>query len=300
MIMPGKPLLSEYNRQESGYACPLCGGHIYAGEPCGSCFLPSKVIESIRARREPSRFVIVMGPSGVGKTVYLGMLLDLLARGAGGLRGLSRSPFSLTLHRNLILALERQRFPEKTPVETDRWNWLHCEVLAPRSKGSIDVVTPDVAGEAVMYEMESPGTNKTIRALINRCAGLVVLIDLVQVVAEGQGQELFAMQLLSYLDTLRPGKKKSRKVEVPVSIVFTKADLFEEWIEDPDAFAKGNVSGLYAQCRSRLERYAFYCSGVAGSSARLIDDTGQESLVPLRVEPRGVIEPFAWMVDQIA
>ena len=96
-----------------------------------------------------------------------------------------------------------------------------------------------------MYEMENPGTNKTIRALISRCAGMVVLIDLVQVVADGQGQELFAMQLLSYLDALRPGRKKSRKVEVPVAVVFTKADLFEEWIGDPEAFARGNVSGLH-------------------------------------------------------
>lgn len=298
--MSNRPYLSEYNRQQSTHACPLCGGHTYEGEPCGSCFVPYKVIESIRSRPHPPQFVVVIGPTGVGKTVYLGMLLDLLSRGVGGLRGLSRSPFSLTLHRNLILALERQRFPEKTPVETDRWNWLHSEIIAPKGKGGVDVVTPDVAGEAVMNEMENPGTNKTIRALINRCSGMVVLIDLVQVVADGQGQELFAMQLISYLDTLRPGRKKSRKLEVPVAIVFTKADLFEEWIVNPEEFAKGNVAGLYAQCKSRLEHCSFYCSGVAGSSARLLDDSGQESLIPLRVEPRGVIEPFAWMVDQIA
>ena len=235
--MSRSPLLSEYNRQRSDYACPLCGGHTYEGETCGSCFLPFKVIESIRSRPHPPRFVVVLGPTGVGKTVYLGMLLDLLSRGVGGLRGLSRSPYSLTLHRNLILALERQRFPEKTPLETDRWNWLHCEILGPRGKGAADIVTPDVAGEAVMSEMENPGTNKTIRALISRCAGMVVLVDLVEVVADGQSQELFAMQLISYLDALRPGRKKSRKLEVPVAVVFTKADLFEEWISDPESFA---------------------------------------------------------------
>jgi len=297
--MSRSPLLSEYNRQRSDYACPLCGGHTYEGEPCGSCFLPFKVMESIRSRPHPPRFVVVLGPTGVGKTVYLGMLLDLLSRGVGGLQGLSRSPYSLTLHRNLILALERQRFPEKTPLETDRWNWLHCEILGPRGKGAADIVTPDVAGEAVMSEMENPGTNKTIRALISRCAGMVVLVDLVEVVADGQSQELFAMQLISYLDALRPGRKKSRKLEVPVAVVFTKADLFEEWINDPESFARGNVSSLHAQCQARLERCSFYCSGVAGSSAKLVDDSGQESLVPLRVEPRGIVEPFAWMVSKL-
>jgi energy-coupling factor transporter ATP-binding protein EcfA2 len=298
--MTTKPLLTEYNRHQSDTNCPLCGGHTYEGEPCGSCFVPFKVIESIRSRPCPPKFVVVLGPTGVGKTVYLGMLLDLLSRGVGGYHGLSRSPFSLTLHRNLILALERQRFPEKTPVETDRWNWLHCEILTPKSRGAVDVVTPDVAGEAVMYELENPGNNKTIRALISRCSGMVVLVDLVEVVADGQSQELFAMQLISYLDALRPGKRKSRKVDVPVAVVFTKADLFEDWIHDPVEFARGNVSGLYGQCQSRLEHFAFYCSGVAGSCGKLVGSDGQETLVPLRVEPRGVIEPFAWMLGQLA
>jgi len=128
---------------------------------------------------------------------------------------------------------------------------------------------------------------------------MVVLVDLVEVVADGQSQELFAMQLISYLDALRPGRKKSRKLEVPVAVVFTKADLFEEWISDPESFARGNVSSLHAQCQARLEQCSFYCSGVAGSSAKLVDDSGQESLVPLRVEPHGIVEPFAWMVSKL-
>ena len=177
---------------------------------------------------------------------------------------------------------------------------MHCEVSGSRRGQQFDVVTPDVAGDAVMAELDSPKSNKTVRSLIGRCSALVVLADIVQVVADGQGQELFAMQLISYLDTLRPGKRKTRKVEVPVAIVFTKADLFEEWIGDPDAFAKGNVAGLYAQCQSRLDRFSFHCSGVAGSSANLVNDSGQESLIPLRVEPHGVIEPFAWMINQMA
>ena len=107
------------------------------------------------------------------------------------------------------------------------------------------------------------------------------------------------MQLISYLDALRPGRKKSRKLEVPVAVVFTKADLFEEWISDPESFARGNVSSLYAQCQARLEQCSFYCSGVAGSSAKLVDGSGRESLVPLRVEPRGIVEPFAWMVSKL-
>jgi hypothetical protein len=279
-------------------SCPLCEGHLFEGEPCGSCHAPAKVIESIFYRDREPRFVGVLGPSGVGKTVYLGMLLDLLSRGAGGLHGIAKGPFSLALHRNLILALERQRFPDKTPLEADRWDWVHCEVTAGKRGPVFDIVTPDVAGEAVMTELENPKSNQTIRSLIGRCAGLVVLADITQVVADGQGQELFAMQLISYLDSLRPVRKRG-KVEVPVAVVFTKADLYDGSIRDPDAFARSNAPALWRLCDSRLRRYRFYCSGVAGSTGLLVDRDGGETLVPLRVEPHGVIEPFAWMLTQI-
>jgi hypothetical protein len=292
------PYRQDYHLSSGDFPCPLCGGSSREDEPCGTCNLPFKVIASILNRPSPPRFLGVLGPTGVGKTVYLGMLLDLLARGVHGLHGLAQSPFTLSLHRNLILALERQRFPEKTPVESDRWDWVHCAIYAGKSKTPYDIVTPDVAGEAVMGELENPGTYKTIRALIGRCAGLVVLIDVVQAIADGQGQELFAMQLLSYLDALKP-RKRDRKIDVPVAIVFTKTDLWEEWIRDPEAFARANASALYKQCRIRLERCSFYFSGVAGSTGRLIDQNGQDMLVPLRVEPRGIVEPFAWMINQL-
>jgi Double-GTPase 2 len=279
--------------------CPLCDGHLFEGDACGTCHAPASVIDSIVYRERDPRFIGVLGPSGVGKTVYLGMLLDMLARGAGGLNGTAKGPFSLALHRNTILALERQRFPEKTPNEADRWDWVHCEVTAGKRSRVIDIVTPDVAGEAVQAELESPKSNPTIRALISHCAGLVVLADVLQVVSDGKGQELFAMQLVSYLDSLQSSNRRG-KIDIPVAIVFTKADLLEGFIRDPDAFARANAPALRRLCETRLKRFKFYCSGVAGSTGTLVDRDGYESLVPLRIEPRGVIEPFAWLFGQLA
>lgn len=277
--------------------CPLCNQPFVWGSPCNQCFAPAEVIDSILSRRVPPRFLGVVGPSGVGKTVYLGMLLDLLARGAGGLSGVARGPFSLTLQRNLMLALERQRFPDKTPSEPDRWHWVHAEVSSTRRRAVCDIVTPDVAGEAVMQEIERPGSYPTILALIARCAGLVVLADVLKIAADGQAQELFAIQLLSYLDSIRSNSRG--QVDMPVAIVFTKSDLCDQPIEDPDTFARSNAPALYRLCRNRLKRVHFFCSGVAGATGRLIDAAGYETLVPLRVEPRGVIEPFAWLMEQI-
>jgi hypothetical protein len=297
--MSNKTLLLEYRAgHKNSSTCPLCEGHVYQGDPCGGCYAPADVIESIAAAGRPPRFVGVLGPSGVGKTVYLGMLLDMLSRGDGGLHGMARGPFSLGLHRNLVLALEHQRFPGKTPNEPDRWQWVHCEVSAGRRGRAFDIVTPDVAGEAVQAELERPKSNKIIRALIARCRGLVVLIDTLEVVGDGQGQELFAMQLISYLDALRTSRR-GRKVDVPVALVFTKADLCEEAFRDPSRFARANAPGLARVCESRLRNFRFYGSAVAGSTARLVDPSGGEILVPLRVEPRGIIEPFAWLMTQV-
>jgi hypothetical protein len=285
--------------RDSYVECPLCESPIYVGEPCGRCFAPAEVTRSILGRGEQPHFVGVLGPSNVGKTVYLGMLLDLLSRGAGGLHGVAHGAFSLELHRNLMLALERQRFPAKTPTEPDRWQWVHCEVNGGKKRPEFDLVTPDVAGEAVAGELASPRSNPTVRALIARCSALIVLVDILQVIAEGQSQELFAMQLVSYLDSLRPSARRG-KVQVPVALVFTKTDLCEEPIDDPAEFARSNAPGLWRLCETRLARYRFFTSGVAGSAAKLIDLDGREMLVPLRVEPRGVVEPLAWLLTQIS
>ncbi|MGE3821727.1 MAG: hypothetical protein AB7I30_20130, partial [Isosphaeraceae bacterium] len=97
----------------------------------------------------------------------------------------------------------------------------------------------------------------------------------------------------------RPTKGGKGKVDVPVAIVFTKADLHEGAIRDPESFAKTNAPALWRLSQSRLKHCRFYCSGVAGATGRLLDRDGGEVLVPLRVEPRGIVEPFAWLMGQI-
>lgn len=279
-------------RLDSPSSCPLCGSRL-EDLSCGQCYAPSEVIDSILGRGGSPHYIGILGPSGVGKTVYLGMLLDLLAHGAGGLYGMARGPFSLSLQRQVMLALERQRFPEKTPVEADRWQWVHCEVTTERRRSGFDLVTPDVAGEAVAAELETPGTNPTVRTLIARCAGLAVLIDTVGVIAEGQAQEMFAMQLVTYLDALHGSRR--RKVDVPVALIFTKADLCDEPIDDPETFARSHAPALWRMCEARLRHFRFFRSSVAGSCGCLVDRDGGQGLVPLRIEPRGIIEPFAWL-----
>lgn len=271
-------------------SCPLCDGS------CTTCLVPAEVAQSIQARGRNPRFTAILGPSNVGKTVFLGMLLDLLARGASGMHGVPRGSFSLALHRNVLLALEKQRFPEKTPNEPDRWQWVHCDVTMTRGRTekALDIVSPDVAGEAVATELATPNSNPIIRSLIAKCSGLVVLIDLAAVVDEGGEAEIFAMQLIAYLVSLR-SQRWGRKVDIPVALVFTKSDLSEEAILKPDSFARANAGALWRICEKQLRHFKFFSSGVAGSVGWLVGPDNQVSLAPLRVEPRGIIEPFAWL-----
>lgn len=283
--------------RDSSVACPVCGHPCTLGHSCGRCLAPDAIIRALLERRGRPRFVAILGPSGVGKTVYQGMLLDLLSRGYGGLSGVARGPFSLALQRNLMLALEHQRFPEKTPSEPDRWHWLHCEVSTRRHSPIFDIIGIDVAGESVMHELEHPGSNITIRALITRCAGMVILIDMPRVILDDSSQEIFAMQLVSVLDSIAGDRR--RKCPVPVAFVFTKADLCEEAVDDPAGLARAHTLALFRLCATRLQHARFFCAGVAGSSAALVDESGVHSIIPLRVEPRNIVEPFAWILTKL-
>ena len=106
------------------------------------------------------------------------------------------------------------------------------------------------------------------------------------------------MQLITYLDSIHP-QRRGRRTALPVALVFTKADLCEDAIQNPAQFARANAPGLARLCETRLRNYQFYCSAVAGSTAKLVDSYGSERLVPLRVEPRGIIEPFGWLMTQL-
>jgi hypothetical protein len=83
-----------------------------------------------------------------------------------------------------------------------------------------------------------------------------------------------------------------------VGVVFTKADQCEGCFDDAARYAERHATGLWQQCRQRLSRHRFFASGVAGACVRQTE-LGGHVLVPLRVEPRGIVEPFEWLVEQV-
>jgi hypothetical protein len=242
--------------------------------------------------------VATVGASSVGKTVYLGMLMDMLSRNPKGIQLLARGAFSITLQQTTLAALGRCEFPEKTPNEPDRWNWVHCQIRRPKQRHPMELIMPDMAGEAVLQEVDHPNTFRVIRAFLQKCAGAMVLIDAVKLLESGQNQEYFTMKLISYLGELGDESKHGWSKK-PVALIFTKTDQCEQCARDPAGFAQAHAAGLWQQCEERFRQFRFFAAGVAGACAyrRSLED-GRVHM-PLRIEPHGIIEPFEWLLSKL-
>ena len=300
--MASQPTIYYYEQTEM--VCVTCGHAVmYTGQGvCSRCLTPMELTRSVSLRENPQKFMLVLGQSGAGKTVFLGMLLDMLCRGHGDLRGLANDAFSVSIQQQTITALEQQQFPEKTPSEADDWKWLHCDVhKTSNPKKSVDIITPDLAGEAIAQEIESPGTFPTIRNAMRNANGILLLFDSEKVRDQGRGEDLFGIKAVSYLAGLQLEEQRRRvkKLKVPLSIVFTKADCCSDAQQDPRRFAQEHMPGMYQMCEKKFSHFEFFAASVVGSKATLVGNNFAQKEVALHIQPTGIIEPVAWVFNQM-
>lgn len=272
-------------------------------EFCSQCQTPASLSKTVATRIGKQNFISVLGPSNAGKTVYLGLLLDILSRGAEGFRGTATSAFSVDLQEQVVTALEQRTFPEKTPSEADAWKWLHCQISITERKSSrnVDLVSPDFAGEAIAMEVNQAGIYPAIQHVVRKSTGLMILCDSMRVRDAGSGEDLFAMKLASYvaqLHGLASDSKRGHSTSPAIAIVFTKCDGCPEAIENPSEFAANNTSRLSEFCSRTFSRHAFFAASVAGNSGVISDSNGRQMRVPFHIQPRGVLEPLQWIVSQ--
>jgi hypothetical protein len=266
-------------------------------ELCRRCFAPMALSHQSRTRKTRPAVLAAIGGSSVGKTVYLGMLIDMLSRQPDRIHVQVRGAFSINLQQTTASALARGEFPAKTPTESDRWNWVHCETHAASRKAPLELVMTDLAGEALYEEIDHPFTHEVIRPLLSKCAGALVLIDTVKLQTGSLDQDYFTMKLLSYLAEL-DGDGRKGWTGRPIALVLTKADECEECFADPSRFAQSRAPGLWGLCRERFRNYRYFAAGVAGGCAFRNGREGRVR-VPLRIEPRGIVEPFDWLMNQL-
>lgn len=250
-----------------------------------------------QSQRVPPHMLAAIGSAGAGKTVYLGMLTDMLSHPTQPVQLLARGAYSISLQQQTVGALSRCQFPAKTPNEPDRWKWAHCQLLRKKQR-PLELILPDVAGESLMEEVEHPNTFPILGKFLAKCAGVMLLVDAARV-AHGESEEDFStMKLISYLCELQQDPKSGWGTR-PVAIVFTKADQCEHCFDDPQQFASRHTPGVVQQCGERLRRHRFFASGVAGACGFHSDRYGGRVHAPLRIEPRGLVEPFLWLVQEL-
>lgn len=287
--------LAQYAVQVPCYICQE--GNNFDAELCRHCHAPMALAHQASTQKVRPHMIAVVGSAGAGKTVYLGMLSDMLSRQNDRLQLLARGAFSISLQQSTITALSQGEFPEKTPCEPERWNWIHCELRSSFFKDGIELILPDLAGETLIEEIDHPQAYPVIREFLAKCSAVMVLIDAADVDGGEHCQDYFAMKIISYLCELDSDRKKGWPSR-PISIVLTKADRCEVCFENPTAYAREYTPGLWQQCRERLSQYQFFASGVVGAFAYR-KELGGRRAVPLRTEPRGIIQPFEWLVEKI-
>ncbi len=287
-----------------GVTCIVCdGSNRHDAERCRLCHAPLALTYQTNGKASVrTDMLAVLGPQGVGKTSYLGMLCDSLSRQEGPLRqqgtsqAVSRGAFSVALQQSVMQQLTQHRFPMATSTEPDSWNWNHLQFCETNRRQVRELLFPDIAGSVIEREIEH-ADSPTIRTFFRKCAGAIILLDAEQIERGDPSPDFFAMKALSYLAEFSTSRKLSWSRK-PIAFVFPKADCSRACQASPVAFAKSNVRRTYAQATSSFKRTAFFAASVAGATARLEID-GESRAIPLRIEPRGIHEPFDWLLNQL-
>jgi hypothetical protein len=309
----------------SPVACYVCqAANTREAEYCRRCSAPLALAHQALGQRQRPQMVAILGPSGSGKTVYLGMLMDMLSRETHRLQIVARGAFSIGLQQATVSALARCEFPAKTGSEPECWNWMHCEIhhniaaeLPPSREGharpgsrkrggaasgpdpSVELVMPDMAGEAILEEVEHPQTFHVVRELLRNSAAALVLIDASELARGQRGPDFAAMKVLSCLRELELRGGEGRIVRRPLALVFTKVDQAEVCRRNPEEFARVHATGTWQYCRQEFVDYAFFAASVVGCCTWLETRGAGRRRMPLRVEPHGIVEPFEWILEKL-
>lgn len=257
---------------------------------------------NLHSVKKRPHMVAIIGASGAGKTVYLGLLMDLLTRHVGLMRSTARGPMSISLQQTTTTALATGWFPEKTAANPEQWHWVHCQFNCRRRRRPLELVIPDLSGDALATETERANRYPAIRSLLGKCAAVMVLADAERLQAGDQTQDFLTLKLLSLIGELRDdraqGWRRRGQERRPLALVLTKSDKCEGLDENPREFAESHATALWADCRSRFPRHDVFACSVTGATAYR-DNYGKRQHVPLRVEPHGIIEPFGWLMTEL-
>lgn len=271
---------------------------------CSECAAPMALVHDAIAQGRAPQIISVLGESNVGKTVYLGFLLDMLSQRAKEFEAIPKGAYSVDLQQNVVSSMTSRCFPEKTAMEPDRWHWAYYQARKAGGRKSkwYDLVMPDMAGESLAAEIANPATYRVIRSLLSRSAGSLLLVDAALAANGASRPDFFALKMMSYIDSLFQGKR-DQKVQTPVAVVLCKADHCPESFDDTSRFVQGNLSRLWNLCESRFQTVEYFACSAVGSLAYATgrDEDGVDYVrpIPLHTSLQGILEPFEWLISKI-
>ena len=284
-----------------GNKCLICGTNSSTNAlACGQCCAPLAIVQDAVVQQREPRIVSVIGESNVGKTVYLGFLLDMLSQRAGDFEAIPKGAYSIDLQQTVISYMSHRVFPPKTPMEANQWYWAYYQVRRRQPKTDwVDLLMPDMAGESLAAEIANPSSFQVIHSLLNKSSGLMMLVD-AALAAEGSAQpDFFSLKMLSYIDSVYKAKRSDR-ISTPIAVLLCKSDHCPECFDNPRGFVQANLSRTWNLCDTRFENVEFFAVSVVGSLGYAVSqDQEQVSRIPLHTALRGVLEPFEWIIDQI-
>ncbi len=156
--------------------------------------------------------------------------------------------------------------------------------------------------------MEQPQTYPLLSGLAQKATGVMLCVDADQATSGDKDEEFFAMQIVNHVRDMRErevtgdDKKKEKRKQTkmpPLAIVLTKADLQESCFRAPAEFVRRQMQNLWEQSQELECEVEFFGVGVVGTCATRRTESGHQVKVPLRIEPRGVIEPFRWLMGRM-
>ena len=269
---------------------------------CGECSAPMALVHDALSQGRPPQIVSVLGESNVGKTVYLGFLLDMLSQRAHDFEAIPRGAYSIDLQQNVVSSMTSRRFPEKTAMEPDRWHWAYYQARKNVGRKSrwYDLVMPDMAGESLAAEVATPQTFKVIRNLLLKSAGTLLLVDAALAANGAARPDFFALKMMSYIDSIFQ-TKRDQKISTPVAIVLCKSDHCPECFDNPRQFVQANLNRLWNLCESRFASIEYFACSAVGAVAYATGAFGDDFVrpVPLHTSLQGIIEPFEWLITKI-
>ena len=242
--------------------CMLCGeNNLIDATSCRNCTAPMEMTRiANEAKKTRPHIIATLGAPGVGKSVYLGMLLDILTRQRERSDVTTLGTSSIDLQQATVAALTRGEFPEQTPKKPEEWTWALCRLSRSTRKTPLEVFLPDVSGVAVVQEYEHRKSYDVIPGLVSKATGLMLFVDSCRVQEGDKDEEFVALKLLQYYEEIqaqeakkqRAKKRRKRAANSHVAIVLTKADQSDDCRHHTEEFVRGQLNALWQHCEDRL------------------------------------------------